>query len=101
MAMTNVQTSQLRYDASLIQRTAVEIARAAQFVLAGGGSPPPGDAMKANAKRAIADPVNESNKFMWYVVTDPQTQSNGSDPNATTDAQLQVIVSTTYPIVWA
>lgn len=100
MAMTDLQTSALRYSESLIARVAVEIARAAQYVLAGGGTPPPSDTMKDKARIAIADPVNETRNFMWYVVTDPQVQENGSDPNATTDAQLQTIVSLTYPKVW-
>jgi hypothetical protein len=101
MAMTNVQTNQLRYNESLIMRTAVEIARSAQFVIAANAtSPPTMTAMFSSAKRAIADPVNETRLFMWYVVTDPAVQNNGTDPNATTDAQLASIVAQTYPLVW-
>lgn len=98
MAMTNIQTSQLRYNESLISRVAVEIAKAAQFVLA--QDPPPDPAVITSARRALLDPVNETRAFMWYVVVDPTVQNNGSDPNATTDPQLATIVATHYPAIW-
>jgi hypothetical protein len=99
MAMTDIQTYTLRYDQSLINRVAVEISKAAQFVIAQGpGSPP--TALYDNARRAMASPVDETTKFMWFVVTDGTVQANGSDPNATTDQQLAQIIATHYPIVW-
>lgn len=100
MAMTDIQTNTLRYDQSLNARVAVEITRAAQFVLAGGGEPPPTQTIINNARRAMADPVAETSKFIWFVVSDPTVQANGSDPNATTDAQIGAIISGKYPIVW-
>jgi hypothetical protein len=99
MAMTDIQTYTLRYDQSLIQRVAVEIAKAAQFVIAGGPASPE-TPLYMNARRAMGNPVDETAKFMWFVVTDATVQANGSDPNATTDAQLAQIIATHYPVVW-
>ena len=95
MALTNLQRFSHTQDADLRNRVAAEIAKAAQYVCA-GGTGITNFQIHSRARGAAANPGSEVDQFMWVLAW------NTEEPvaSAITDASIAFIVNSNYAQIW-
>lgn len=100
MPLTNAQKFTLTQDDGLRNRVSVQIAKAANYVLAGGGSPPHilNFQIHTRARQAAANPGAEVDVFMFILAENTGDESN---PANVTDSTIGSVVDANYAKIWA
>jgi hypothetical protein len=89
--MTDLEIFAFRYNEDLGRKAAVEVAKTAAFVIAGGGDQ---DTLP-KAKIALSNPEAAREAFIWYIALDVTVQGDPSDAN------IASVIATFYGDLWA
>lgn len=98
MALEHLQRYQHTQDTDLRQRVSMAIVKSAQFVLAGGGSPPllTNYQIHSRARVAAANPGADLDQFMWLLAWNTERPVSAD----ITDGEISAIVDANYAAIW-
>lgn len=98
MALNHLQRYTHTQDQDLRHRVSIALVKSAQFVLAGGGSPPllTNFQIHSRARVAAANPGADLDQFMWLLAWNTERPVSSD----ITDAEISSVVDNNYAAIW-